>query len=54
MAEGLIDVLHLTVRPVALGRGLRFFNEGLPRSEFSLTKISQYGDIAELIYGRTV
>lgn len=54
LAEGLIDVLHLTVLPVALGSGLRLFNEGLPRSEFSLTKISQHGDIAELIYGRTV
>lgn len=50
MAEGLVDVLHLTVIPVALGSGIRLFNEGLPFSKYSLTKLNQYADIIELIY----
>lgn len=50
MAEGLVDVLHLTVLPVTLGNGVRLFNDGLPRSIYSLTKLGQYDDIIELIY----
>lgn len=50
MAEGLIDVLHLTMLPITLGSGLRLFNEGLPLSRYSLVKLNQYADIIELIY----
>lgn len=50
MADGLIDVLHLTVLPVTLGGGIRLFNEGLPVARYSLATLNRYTDIVEMIY----
>lgn len=50
MAEALVDVLHLTVLPVTLGNGIRLFNDGLPLSRYSLTKLNQSADVVEMIY----
>lgn len=50
LAEGLIDVLHLTIIPVTLGSGIPLFKEGRPFARFSLKTLNQYDDIVELIY----
>lgn len=37
LREGAIDSLTLSVLPVVLGRGVRLFEDGLPRSDWRLT-----------------
>lgn len=54
MAEGLVDMIYLTVLPVALGGGIRLFGEGLPAARYRLDELRRHGDVAEMIYRRFV
>ena len=41
LREGVIDSLTLSVLPVVLGKGVRLFEDGLPRSDWQLDDTRQ-------------
>ena len=53
LREGVIDGLTLSVLPVVLGRGVRLFEDGLPRSHWRLEATRQLpSGVAQLRYGK--
>lgn len=52
LRHGMIDVFHLAVVPVILGRGVRLFGETDRRIELTLTRTLNCNGITELIYVR--
>jgi len=53
LREGVIDGLTLSVLPVLLGRGVRLFEDGLPRSHWRLEATRQLpSGVAQLRYGK--
>ncbi|MEV0236119.1 hypothetical protein [Nonomuraea sp. NPDC050786] len=50
-ADGLVDELHLSVYPVALGTGARLFPEGAPRTTPALAGCRGFDHgVAQLTY----
>ena len=53
LREGVIDSLTLSVLPVVLGRGVRLFEDGLPRSDWRLEGTRQLpSGVVQLRYGK--
>ena len=53
LREGVIDSLTLSVLPVVLGKGVRLFEDGLPRSDWRLEGTRQLpSGVVQLRYGK--
>ena len=53
LREGVIDSLTLSVLPVVLGKGVRLFEDGLPRSDWRLEGTRQLSSgVVQLRYGK--
>ena len=53
LREGVIDSLTLSVLPVVLGKGVRLFEDGLPRSDWRLEDTRQLpSGVVQLRYGK--
>lgn len=53
LREGVIDSLTLSVLPVVLGKGVRLFEDGLPRSDWHLEGTRQLpSGVVQLRYGK--
>ena len=53
LREGAIDSLTLSVLPVVLGKGVRLFEDGLPRSDWRLEGTRQLSSgVVQLRYGK--
>ena len=52
IADGLLDELHLFVYPVAVGQGIRLFEDGGPKTPLSLLDVQKLSNgVAHLVYG---
>jgi dihydrofolate reductase len=52
LADGLVDELHLYVYPLAVGRGIRLFPEGAPRTPLRLLAQEVLSNgVAHVVYG---
>src|SRR3954465_548106 len=52
LADGLVDELHLFVYPVAVGQGIRLFEDGGPKTPLSLLAAERLSNgVAHLTYG---
>ncbi|MGE1112601.1 dihydrofolate reductase family protein [Priestia megaterium] len=47
-----VDEFIISVIPVLLGAGIPLFKRGIPEMNLKLTDIKQYGQIAQLYYGK--
>lgn len=50
MRDGLVDEYRLQILPVVLGRGKRFFEEGLPPQNLKLVESDTYDDMVAVRY----
>jgi len=51
LADGLVDELHLYVYPLAVGTGIRLFQDGAPRTPLSLVGATAFSNgVAHLVY----
>ncbi|MCM3676943.1 MULTISPECIES: dihydrofolate reductase family protein [Peribacillus] len=48
MRETQVDEMILSIIPIILGDGIRLFRSGIPEIRMRLTKMQQYGQIAQL------
>ncbi|MGB4984594.1 MAG: dihydrofolate reductase family protein [Erysipelotrichaceae bacterium] len=48
--KDLIDVYHLSTMPIILGKGIKLFEYGIPKSELTLKFISSKNGVIESIY----
>ena len=53
LAEGLVDEFQLHVVPLALGGGVRLFEDGLPQQEFEKTRVIDSPAVTHLKYARS-
>jgi dihydrofolate reductase len=52
LAAGLVDELHLFVHPIAVGSGMRLFDEGMPRLPLRLISSQTFATgVLHLVYG---
>jgi len=52
IADGLLDELHLYVYPVAVGEGIRLFEDGGPKTPLALLEVDRLSNgVAHLVYG---
>ena len=50
--ENLVDKMYIQVAPVIIGEGIRLFQNKELSKRFKLLDVKQYGQFAELIYGK--